>query len=701
MTSTRSSRKERNPSQLSRVYRWELGSTRILTFIYTIASLAIMPGSMLMSVLSLSDYYSDASQWEDSPLEVVRGYFANEVISSYEIVLGTGMFVLLCGFVICFAGRSFSYMHTRRSVDLFHALPVKRTPLLMGKYLADLTVLLIPQGIGAALCTLICSVYQVPVQPFYFWMKLGTMALLTTACFTFATLFMVVSGALPGAFLSMIFANLGWPITMGLAETCMYRFLPGYVSVMTDEIKMLFCPVGALEQVLQSRGIGYLLGTSAFDDEIEMSTTQVSSWFLIWWAVLTVAMLLAAIFYYNRRKSESAENYFSFPVIRGLLRGLISIAAGLQIGITLGDMFQSNEAFLTGILLGAAAAHIVGQFILTHSFKEFWKTLPAFAASLGVVAVFLGCLYTGGLGYVHRIPNAADVERVDFYLPSSYTDGSKEAYLSQRLGIEVSDSRDNFLCELLPVITEEADVEVLEAFHKAVLDARYTGPYLPYRDREYAASTFEVTYIMKDGSTLRRNYQFYILDTDTEMVDALATVQKLDAIQHCSIFYYVEPDSIGQVMEQEYGATYEYNAYAENMTEEEKKLVWDTFVEELNSNQQVVEPDMMTQEELERELNSGDDSGWIWSNERSDENPYHSFTINVSRVSIKTVPEQLQKLIDMSYDGTLGAPAELLGCDFDVPESCTKTRQLIHELSEPYGERYDYNSYDEDDVWED
>ncbi len=449
-------------------------SSRLLAFIYLIATLIIMPGSVLLSIVSYQDSYSDLSQWPGETLEAVRGYYARSVVSGFEMAIGTGLFVLLCGFVLCFCGKAFSYMHARRSVDLYHAVPVRRTPMLMGKYAAVLVQLLLPLTLSTVLCHVLVTVNQIALDPLYFWMRLVSFALLTAACVTFVMLFMVVSGTLPSAFLTMICVTIGWPVLTSVADTTMSRFLPGYVSVMADELNTLFSPFFGLMKELQYSFVSVLF--YGFDDDFMPAEPEMSlrPW-LIWWVALTVVMLALAIFYYNRRKSETAENYFSFPVIRGIVRGLMAIVVGLETGLVLGDMLDSNAAYLAGILAGAAAAHIFYQFVLTHSFRGFWKTIPAFVLSVVVAGGFLGALYTGGLGYVTRVPDAAEVEKVEFSLPTLNADGSMEGYLAQRLSFDLHDKEEEYLSEPALLFAKEGDIAAIGARHDAIGGTSETG----------------------------------------------------------------------------------------------------------------------------------------------------------------------------------------------------------------------------------
>lgn len=715
MTSTRSSRKQRTHSQFSRVFFWELGRGRILTFFYVLGTLLIMPGSVLMSILSNEPNFTDMTQWAGETVETVRGYFANSVSSDYGLALGSGMATLVILYALIYVGQSFQYMHARRSVDLFHAIPVRRKPLLLGKYFALLLCMELPIVLGSALSALLCHFKNVPVDSHFFLVSCGDIALMAAACLTFAMFFLVISGTLTGACLSLIAVSLGWPIFMAIVDNTMWMFLPGYVSVIPSLLYTLFCPAGATYQCFGGSFMG-LLGIIPRDgryDELIASGEGGISWFHIWWLLFTVALLVLSIFYYDRRKSEAAENYFSFPVIRGLLRGLVSIAVGLQTGIVVGNVLDSNLAYLVSIAVGAALAHIVVQFILTHSFQSFWRTIPAFLCAMVLTGGFLMCLYTGGLGYVQRMPDPAEVERVDFTLPPLGADGSKESYLSQMTGLDLYNKKEQYMGDFYPVFLKEEEFSVLEDLQRCLLETRYPGPYLPFGSviKRYGVYDLNVTYTLKDGTALKRNYGFPIFREDTKLLEALAKVQKLDAIQSFCLYNSAGPAYISSIEEDIFGESYDYSACQDVLTPDEQQQVWDTFAEELNSPSFRTTVDLPTYEDwlMEMEQRQGD-SSIEWDEFSSvitkevEKEETTTYYISLKNIPYKELPAELQQLITILYESQEDEPSEpasdidsVSGYNVIVPECCVKTRQLIHELTEPRGEWNYYSSDIEDE----
>ena len=71
---------------------------------------------------------------------------------NYSMVSLRNMIPVYCGltmpftmaFVLVFSIQRFGYMHNKRSVDLYHSMPVRRVPMLLASWSAAVTGLLLP-----------------------------------------------------------------------------------------------------------------------------------------------------------------------------------------------------------------------------------------------------------------------------------------------------------------------------------------------------------------------------------------------------------------------------------------------------------------------------------------------------------------------------------------------------------------------------
>lgn len=704
MTSTRSSREERKNSSFRRVFRWSMGYNRIVTIFYTLFLLGALPVGVLLSIMSNRDYYTDLSQWEGYTAQEVMNQYGEAIRQSFNVQLTGVVIPLAVLFLVVWCVRNFGYMQGRRSVDLFHALPVRRTPLFMGFYAAGLVSTLLPLVVSVGLTELLCAVNGVGgvmANPGLFWQAALVIALPLTAAMTFTVFFMVVSGNYLNWFLMTAAVAAGWPVTVFLCDQTMSAFLPGYVSVLPGTLYVLLSPYFAPYLIIPN-GFYYLFSAALADGAVTYSYDEAQTLYtipleyLVWWVVFTMVMLALTLFYYGRRKSECAENPFSFPAARGAVRSLMTVGGALGLGLVLGTLLDTNLAYLIGLIVGGVVAHTVYQAVITRGFRKFWMTVPAFVVTAAIIGGGLYTLYTGGAGYVMRLPDASKLERAEFYLPYVSGDEGKECYLAVTNGgyMSLLDEHRDYEADIYPAFREQGDVESLAALHAAVLE-KYPGPYLPFeQETDYnVIQTLTVNYFGKDGSVLKRSYNVPVYRDDEAILSALAQVQKRETIQYNCSFYSTTPKRVSTISLSQYTKEYEYNASNDQLTAEQKEQLWNTFVEELNSPTFRNPSVLLTPEESEaQQARYADEVEDEWTAE----NQEPTYFINVNAIPKKELDARTLALIEREYSGEKLITG-VGSTSYIVPESCAKTRQLIDEFTKDNGDYYYYNQDEEDD----
>ncbi|MCD8146198.1 MAG: hypothetical protein LUD84_02765 [Clostridiales bacterium] len=691
MTSTRSSRDERKNGAFRRVFWWQLRNNRVFAVFFGLWTIISMPIVTLSTILGNQTYYTDMTNWEGYTSEAVAQLYGQAVYYSLLAFLRTGVFLVLLLYLVVYCCNSFGYMHTRRSVDLFHALPVRRRPLLLGGYVAGLLTSIVPLAIGFGLCQLVCHVYSVPLPnaALSLWALFGCCALMTFACLTFILFFMVTAGTLLDAAVSLVATAVGWPLLWDVLNATMNQFLPGYVSVIPDAFYTALCPFGAFYELFSTNytimtGVYYADGSSI---TAELPGLGLGS--ILWWALFTVALLLVTVWYYGRRKSEHAENSFCAPVLRGAVRFLLSVAVGLGLANILGDMTDSNRVYFISVVVGSLGAYILIQLVWARGFRKFWRAVPAYLLTLAACVGFLYCLYTGGLGYVTRVPAQDNVVSVSFYLPGLAGDNSKECYLASQSEGALDVSYGDYNWGYFTVEFADADEQsTVLALHQAILE-KFPGPYLPFGDgtNQYSLSSISVTYTLANGSTLERSYYVPLYEDDEEIFSCIAAIQKCDTYQLYDTFYSMDGSSVSGVYVSQYTSEYDYDASNYDLTDEQKEQVWNTFLEDLDSadfSYDEGRDDYIIQTASEYA------DGYVVLESLAGERTY---TIGTNTLKYADLNAEQQALLVRLLGEADAATAEVYNYGFTVPECCEKTRALLDELTKDYGEYY---WYDED-----
>lgn len=500
MTSTTSSVKLPlpGPQAVAQLYRWTLGQNKGLALLYAALWLILSPLVLLLSL-------SGVSETQRNYQEQINEIFHSCMLTAYTFA-GVPLLLLLA-FVLGLL--LFSFQQKRRSVDLFHALPVTRSALFLGRYLAGLTILLVPPTAASLLAEAVRLAYGVPAAlersySSYLSMSLQDgylplILLMATAAYTCTVFFSVCSGTVFDAAASLVVVSVTWPLATVLSRTAAGMILPGVDLFSGFGLVTLF-------DTLLSPFFGGLLATTLF---------RADPAFCIWWAFFTAAVFAASLLLYRRRKSESAESQFAFPVPKAAVRFLASFAAALCMGMIFLYLSNGNYTvyFLTGALIGSLCTHIIAEGVYSRGFKGLWKSLRFYGLFAAVFAACYVSVSFGFFGVDTYLPAAENIARVEVDLPYrsnnnntgftvfSITPAPQDGAADGPSSAAAMESQS--LTSVQPVVEDAALVREL---HEALIALEREEHY-PYQIDPYRSNDITLRYYLEDGSIVYRGYE--------------------------------------------------------------------------------------------------------------------------------------------------------------------------------------------------
>lgn len=456
--------------EFRKVYLWTLKSNKGLTILYTVLCFIALPFILLMETLSWGPHYENI----------------------YNILVISAPLAII--FNLIFSLNAFTYMHKKRKVDLFHSLPVKRTTLFLGKYCAVVTMLAAPLILNFGIALLISPLSAFTASDA--WLILQRMfwiLFFTVVIAAFCAFFAICCGTTLDAVVSIGVISVFYPLTLYLGIMLMGVALPGF-----------FYDGSAVPT--------YISALSPFMAFIVACTGTTDASFLIWWLCFTAVLLIGSILLYRRRKSESAESAFTFP-LPVIIRFIGSFAAALGVGIIFFDLFNNNSGtsnnlyFGLGALIGSLLVHTIIEAVYSRGFKKLKRSLIYYAA---FVVVFIGAyvsVSTGFFGYDSYIPNADTVESIS--IEPTYTFSIGLDYVSQTQNTHYiwnNKGRTTFT----PTLTDKKDIEKVTELHKMFYDDFRLGFPFPYQIRNdlfrYSSGDLIMKYTLKNGQILQRRY---------------------------------------------------------------------------------------------------------------------------------------------------------------------------------------------------
>ena len=460
-----------------------------LLFLYVAVWVVILP----MQILSASRECDGVAEGIMTVLQLRQH---NVIIQS---IPASVVMSLLFG---CFAAMAvWSYLMSGRTVGLMHALPVTRTQAFFSHVLSALGALT-AGNVLIFLLTALCSAGFSYVD----WAALGTWLLLTElmALFFFAlgSLCAMVTGwllAVPVLYGAM---NVIALLLYAVISTMTQMFYFGYSNSDIPEFITWLTPVGRIWDAVANGGAQPIevqfrepIGTQSYQ-RVQLPASAFST--CIIYAAVGIALLALVWWLYKKRPSETAGDAMSFRWLRPIARWSIGLCGGLGLGL-----FLRYTAFIDGgfacllicQLVMGVICFFAAQMLLQKKFrifnKRWWLETAAMVLVLAAVTV---CVKLDFTGYQHRVPDAGDVTEVRCTGVADLTADDPET------------------------------IETVVALHRAILaqhdagitpeDSYPASATLPgepvVSDEDLVIRYLRLTYTLRDGTELRRNYQAFV-----------------------------------------------------------------------------------------------------------------------------------------------------------------------------------------------
>ncbi|MEG2173874.1 MAG: hypothetical protein RR135_00125 [Oscillospiraceae bacterium] len=436
------------------VYRNALHRFRAAGLFYGVLGFVFLPLQYLLTLLE------DTERMGYGLVGVAECY------NGFSAVFFTALSLIVPLVMAC---NLYGYMHNRRSVDVYHALPLTRAELYVAQAAAGITLLwgslLINFGIlavaslavptaatGGILIEMVC------------WMvvTLVVFAITVFAAVQVGTLFdtvvfsLVLNGSLAAVYLLFVMLADG--------------FLAGWADVFAVEMAYRLSPVSLM--------VGRLVLSP--DDAQWIAENNIA---MLLWALAGIVLLIVGCWLYGRRASEQAERVGNLGPLQIYVRAVGTLLAGNLLGVMFCGILniQSRIALLFCIGIGSVIAYFVGDVVLTRSARSLPKALPAAVTTSLLVCLAVGGMLFGGFGFETRVP---DPDQVQSVLLEDYRGGSPEGPA----------------CNV--VLESPEGIALITGLHRTQV-SRLRNEQEPYY--RYGTS-IEMTYHLKDGGKMKRSY---------------------------------------------------------------------------------------------------------------------------------------------------------------------------------------------------
>ena len=325
-----------------------------------------------------------------------------------------GMIFIVLALVMAMSG--FSYLYSKKKVDMYHSLPVKREVLYFIKIINGILIVLIP----FIICEIVASLLILA--------NTGEIIVITSALWSIAewTLLFIMS-----YFLTVFSIMLTGNMLIGILACGFFSFyfplislvLKGYQSTFFDTY---YTSGFIIENVLPNMS-SFMLMFNIF--ELKWLTR------IIIVILASIAFLFINLFLYKKRASEAAGKSVSFNVIKLPIKAMMVIFISILMYLLGYEVMNDSIGWgLFGLIVSGAITHCVMEIIYNQDFKKiFAKKIELLV--LIIISIFIAAAFQFDIfGYDSYIPSASQIKSTAVI--SDLLESNSEQYYNK---VEISD----------------------------------------------------------------------------------------------------------------------------------------------------------------------------------------------------------------------------------------------------------------------
>ena len=455
-----------------------------LTFFF---SLIVATAMMISSHMNMVEWVLE-SEVSKAKAEFVNSF--KEFISIDNPIFA----LIFTGLSIIVAMSGFSYLYSKKKVDLYHSLPVKRETLFFIKTLNSIIIVLTPYFVSMVIALLMVSanasdaglVLEV-CKYFIGW------SLLFLLNYFVVILAMMLTGNMLIGVLACAFFHLYFPLLSLMIKWYQSTFFATYyssgfiVEKLLPNVSSLFITFNVSE-----------LGTMT---RVLTSLT------------VSVILLLINLFLYKKRASESAGKSIAFNVIKLPVKFMTVIfISTFMYMVAYRIMDDSSYWGIFAAVSSAVIAHSTMEIIYNQDFKKIFAKKVEMGIcvliSLLLVAVFEWDVF----GYDRYVPNINDIQSAAV-VSDLLEDNDSQYYYKMKIWRNTSspdtattepagsDTKEDYLLKKIDIEDKDAVLKLAR-----ICISKGTQEYAPYIDGDEFSRRVIVSYKLKSGLSVQRVY---------------------------------------------------------------------------------------------------------------------------------------------------------------------------------------------------
>lgn len=462
---------------------------------------------------------------------------------------------IICAIVCGLSG--FFYLHSRKKVDFYHSMPVRREILFIIKYMNGLLIYLIPYIINVILCIIILQVnHYMNIEVFAITISaIGINLLFYSLIYTIVIIAVMLTGNIVISFMGSAVFLLYGIMLMGVRDMYFTEFFTNFYSRDSKTMEWI-SPI-----------IMYI----NIANQISFSTNYALLGKIFGVLIVTLLLIGFAIFLYKKRPSEAATKAMAFKYSRPVIKFFIVIPVSLMGGLIFKQISNSgsNGWFIFGLIfsliISYAIIEIIYHFDIRSAFYSKKQLLICAGIIAGVVCIFQFDLFH----YDSYIPKKSSIESMSVAI--SGLDDNIQYY--QPGGNNLS-SRNKYMDGVRYQLNYMKLTDFEPAYDLAKIGIEQTDQSLN-NDGQDIYYTYNVKYSLNSGREVYRTYRFRIGE-NTELLKDIYESPAFKEVHYP--IYKIKAEAIGSIYCQNM-----FGSKKISLNSNEKIQLLDIYKEELSN----------------------------------------------------------------------------------------------------------------------
>jgi hypothetical protein len=376
--------------------------------------------------------------------------------------------ITVVGACIC-ALSGFSFLHSRKKVDLFHSIPVRREMIFAVQYVNGILIYLIPYVVNLLLCYIIFIIYGgMSITAVQFTL---TTLLINLLFFMLIYTIIIIAVLLTGNFIVSCLgagAFLAYGPALMITKSAYFSsFFKTYYSVTSEYDMFTFLsPIGIYYRESKSN---------------HWETKAVV-------LVVTLILIVFALLLYKKRPSEAAGKAMAFSISKPIIKFLLAIPLTLMGGMLFRSISSSDHTiwFIFGLAFSLLLSYAIIEIIYNFDIRSAFRHKKQLLLYAGVI-ILVSCVFQ------------FDLLHYDSYLPAKAN--------IESMSVNFQGVAQNLNMDRNMKAMKLTDIDA--AYRLCQAGSKEMKTYSSDAQTENLSHSYTVRFDLKNGRTVYRNYQLY------------------------------------------------------------------------------------------------------------------------------------------------------------------------------------------------